>query len=114
MNQNQLDKPIATARQLYGLLDGVARSLQLCEPESESRMETNIRARVAGEIILLLEETGYPVSVTKIAHMGRHFQGNLTFDDNLSFEVKLATMFNESDYESVITAIQSILTEDVE
>lgn len=104
---NKFNKPIATAKQLYGLLDGVARSLQNCQPEGDSVVESSVRARVAGEIILLLEETGYPVSVTKMTHMGRYFQGSITY------EVKLATMFNEGDYESAITAIQSILTEEV-
>lgn len=100
MNQNQLDKPITTARKLYGLLDGVARSLQNCQPEGDSMVESSVRARVAGEIILLLKEAGYPVSVVKNTIEG------------ILYEVRLATMFNEGDYDSVITAIQSILTED--
>jgi len=107
MNQNQLGKPIATAKQLYGLLDGVARSLQNCQPEGDPVVESSVRARVASEIILLLGEAGYPVSVTKMTHMGRYSQFSITY------EVKLATLFNEGDYESAIRAIQSILTEEV-
>ena len=103
MNMN---KPIATAKQLYSILDGVARSLQNCPPEGDSVVESSLKTRVVNEVILILEESGYPVSVTKMTRMGRYFQGSM------DYEVKLSTMFNEGDYNSVITAIQNILTED--
>lgn len=108
MNQNQLDKPITTARKLYGLLDGVARSLQNCQPEGDSMVESSLKTRVVNEIILILEESGYRVSVTrmlpsKMTHLGMY---------SIGYELSLRTMFNDGDYDSVITAIQSILTED--
>lgn len=101
-----LNKPVATARQLYQLMSEVARSLQNCQPEGDSVVESSLKTRVVNEIILILEESGYPVSVTKMTRMGRYFLGSM------DYEVKLSTMFNEGDYDSVITAIQSILTED--
>ncbi len=105
MNMN---KPIATAKQLYGILDGIARSLQNCQPEGDSVVESSVITRVADEIILILEENGYRVSVTRMTpvkecHLGRYSMG---------YELNLRIMFNEGDYDSVIMAIQSILTED--
>ena len=103
-----LNKPVATARQLYQLLSEVARSLQNCDPEGDSVVESSVITRVADEIILILEENGYRVSVTRMTpvkecHLGRYSMG---------YELNLRIMFNEGDYDSVITAIQSILTED--
>ena len=103
-----LNKPVATARQLYHLLSEVARSLQNCQPEGDSVVESSLKTRVVNEIILILEENGYRVSVTRMTpvkecHLGRYSMG---------YELNLRIMFNEGDYDSVITAIQSILTED--
>ncbi len=96
MNMN---KPIATAKQLYDILDGVARSLQNCQPEGgDSAVESSVKTRVASEILLILEEAGYPVAVAKMTEYC------------LLYKVELKTMFNEGDYQSVIEAIQCILT----
>lgn len=98
-----LNKPVATARQLYHLLSEVARSLQNCDPESNSAVESAITTRVAKEIIAILKDAGHPVAVIKMTHMGRYFIHGIEYSTSLSH------MFLNHDYESVVTTVQEIL-----
>lgn len=97
MNFNE---PVATARQLYHLLSEVARSLQNCDPESNSVVESATTSRVAQEIIAILEDAGHPVAVIKRTGMGRYF---------IPYSTSLSHMFLNRDYESVVTTVQEIL-----
>ena len=98
-----LNEPVATARQLYQLLSEVARSLQNCDPESNSAVESAITSRVAQEIIAILEDDGHPVAVIKMTEMGRYFIHGIEYSTSLSH------MFLNHDYESVVTTVQEIL-----
>ena len=100
-----LNKEVATARQLYQLLIEVARSLQNCDPEGNSAVESAIISRVAKEIIAILEDAGYPMAVIKMTEMGRYFIPGIEYSTSLSH------VFLNRDYESVITTVQEILVE---
>ena len=98
-----LNETVATARQLYQLLSEVARSLQNCEPEGNSAIESAITSRVAKEVIAILEDDGYPVAVIKRTGMERYFI------PGIEYTMSLSHMFLNRDYESVVTIVQEIL-----
>jgi hypothetical protein len=96
-----LDKPLFTARQLYGILDETARVLENCVgidmSDLEAQFASELRNRVVNEILLALETQGYPVEVVR-------FVGQ----DEVATKHRLAAYFRDGEYGSAREAITEI------
>ena len=104
-----LDKVIATARQMYRLLVLLAKEKKAAEKKaagngeaSEAVENETVNETAVGEIISILNHHGYPLFITHSRHMVD------SVVDRIDFHTRINVLFRKCEYDAIILTLEDM------